>query len=119
MSITTHQRPGVYSAYDASALIRGSGSGGVVGLAAVGTAEQAGQVWQVTTYEQAASLFGADSVMTVLAALVLRNGARAVVCTAAEDAAGYEEAFERLCQRDDVSVMICGSTDIAMQQTSG
>ncbi len=116
MSITTHQRPGVYSAYDASSLIRGSGSGGVVGLAAVGTAQQAGKIWQIASYEQAAASFGADSVMTELAALVLRNGARAVVCTAAADEAGYEDAFDRLCQREDISVMICASTAVAVQQ---
>ena len=33
--VTTHERPGVYSAYDASAVVSGSGGGKVVGLAAL------------------------------------------------------------------------------------
>mgnify|MGYP001754154281 CR=1 FL=1 len=35
MTMTTHERPGVYSAYDASAVVSGSGGGKVVGLAAL------------------------------------------------------------------------------------
>ena len=37
MTMTTHERPGVYSAYDASAVVSGSGGGKVVGLAALCT----------------------------------------------------------------------------------
>ena len=37
MSITTHERPGVYSSYGASSLIRGSGGRKTVGLVAVNT----------------------------------------------------------------------------------
>ena len=32
MSISVHQRPGVYSSYDASAVVSGRGSGRMVGL---------------------------------------------------------------------------------------
>ena len=53
MSITVHQRPGVYSSYDASAVVSGRGSGRLVGLAAVNTAAQAGTVQTVTSYDQA------------------------------------------------------------------
>ena len=48
MSITTHQRPGVYSDYDVSALIHGSGRGSVVGLAAINNQVESGKVWTVT-----------------------------------------------------------------------
>ena len=116
MSITVHQRPGVYSDYDVSALIHGSGSGGVVGLAAVCNQVEQGKVWTVTGQQQAAALFGAEHCMTLLSALALRNGAGAVICTAAADAEGYEAAFELLCAQEDVSVMLCGSTELTVQQ---
>ena len=35
MELTTHERPGVYSAYDASTVVSGSGGGKVAGLAAL------------------------------------------------------------------------------------
>ena len=35
MSVTVHQRPGVYSSYDASSVLSGSAGGRLVGLAAL------------------------------------------------------------------------------------
>lgn len=40
MSITTHERPGVYSSYDASSVVGAAGAGrtvGIVGLSSAGT----------------------------------------------------------------------------------
>lgn len=116
MSITVHQRPGVYSDYNVSALIHGSGNGGTVGLAAISDQAEKGKVWTITGQQQAAALFGADHCLTVLSALALRNGAGAVVCTAVADEDGYEEAFELLCTQENVSVMLCGSTGLSVQQ---
>ena len=116
MSITVHQRPGVYSDYDVSALIHGSGRGSVVGLAAVCDQAEKGKVWVVTGQQQAEALFGAEHCLSVLSALALRNGAGAVACTAVAEEGGYEEACELLCAREDVSVMLCGSTELAVQE---
>ena len=116
MSITTHQRPGVYSAYDASALVYGRGRGGLVGLAAVNTAVEAGTLTTVTSYEKAVSVFGIEGDMAILAGLALRNGAGGVVCAAVADADGYEDAFALLCSREDIPVMICDSTSLTVQQ---
>ena len=116
MSITTHQRPGVYSAYDASALVYGRGRGGLVGLAAVNTAVEAGTLTTVTSYEKAVSVFGTEGDMAILAGLALRNGAGGVVCAAVADADGYEDAFALLCSREDIPVMICDSTSLTVQQ---
>lgn len=116
MSITTHQRPGVYSAYDVSTLVRGSSRGSMVGLAAVNTQMETGQLWKLTSFEQAAAIFGADASITQLVVLALRNGASAVVCAVAAQAADYPQIFELLCQQEDVSVMLCNSVDVAMQQ---
>ena len=117
MSITTHQRPGVYSDYDVSALIHGSGRGSVVGLAAISDQVESGKIWTVTGQEQAAALFGADHYLTVLSALALRNGASAVVCTAVASASDYQGAFELLCAQENVSVLLCNSVTLSVQQT--
>ena len=58
MSITVHQRPGVYSSYDASTVVSGRGTGKLVGLAAVNMAAAAGTVQTVTSYDRAVALFG-------------------------------------------------------------
>ncbi len=116
MSITTHQRPGVYSAYDVSALVHGSSRGGMVGLAAINTQVADDKLYTLASYEQAAALFGADNSITKLVVLALQNGASAVVCAVAASVDGYDKAFELLCAREDVSVMICNSVDVEVQK---
>ena len=106
MSITTHQRPGVYSDYEVSGVVRGGG-GGLVGLAAV---HESQETKLVTTSEQARALYGGESGMTGLCELALRNGARGVVCVPVAGA-DYETAFEGLGTREDISVVICDSAD--------
>lgn len=41
MNVTTHERPGVYSVYGASSLVRGSGGRKTVGLAVINTKAKA------------------------------------------------------------------------------
>ena len=50
MNLTTHERPGVYSSYDASTLVRGSGGHKTVGLAAINSTASAGVPITVTSY---------------------------------------------------------------------
>ena len=116
MSITTHQRPGVYSAYEVSSLVRGSDRGGMVALAAVNTQMETGTLVTLTSYEQAAALFGAAGAVTKLVTLALRNGAAGVICAVAAQSADYPAVFELLCRQENVSVMICNSVDAAVQQ---
>ena len=119
MNITVHQRPGVYSAYDASTLVSGSGRGGVVGLAALNTAAEAGVVKTVTSYEQAVTAFGSagGEDMAELIRLTLKNGASAVAAVPVADASGYEAAFGALGLVEEVSVVLCDSTDVTVQQS--
>ena len=49
MNLTTHERPGVYSSYDASTLVRGSGGHQIVGLAAINSVAAAGVPITVTS----------------------------------------------------------------------
>ena len=118
MSIAVHQRPGVYSSYDASSLAGGRGAGRMVGLAAVSPAAPAGAVQIVTSYEQAVGLFGdgGDEGMAELIRLALKNGACAVAAVPVADAGGYEAAFALLAGTEDIALTICGSTDLEVQK---
>ncbi len=118
MSISVHQRPGVYSSYDASAVVSGSGAGGMVGLAAVNPAVPAGEVQIVTSYDRAAALFGegGSEDMAQLIRLALKNGASSVAAVPVAGEEGYEAAFARLAGMEDIALVICGSTDIEVQK---
>ena len=118
MSITVHQRPGVYSSYDVSGLSGGSGGGRVVGLAGVCAAAPAGGVRTVTSYDQALILFGGQGSedMAELVRLALKNGASGVTVAAAADESGYEAAFALLAGTEDVALVICDSTDLQVQK---
>jgi len=118
MSITVHQRPGIYSSYDASSVVSGSGGGAVVGLAAVNTVAEAGKVQMVTSYEKAVTLFGSGGGqdMAELIRLALKNGASAVAAVAVADEESYQAAFDTLNAVENISVLICGSTDLTVQQ---
>lgn len=118
MNVTTHQRPGVYSAYDASTIVSGSGGGRLVGLAAVNTVATAGEVQTITSYEKAVAAFGSDGDedMAELIRLALKNGAGGVKAVAVANEEGYDAAFALLEQEEDLAVVLCGSTDQSVQQ---
>ena len=109
MNVTTHERPGVYSSYDASAAVSGGG-GRLVGLVGVNTKAAANTVYTVTGYEQALTLFGTGT-MAELIRLALLNGAAGVVAAAAASAAGYETSFALLEKEENSCVMLCDSAD--------
>ena len=106
MSITVHQRPGVYSSYDASTTVSGSGGGKLVGLVAVNTVAQTGAVQVITSYDKAVAAFGSagGEDMAELIRLALRNGASAVA------------AFAQLAEMEDIALVICGSTEESVHQ---
>ena len=118
MNVTTHQRPGVYSAYDASTVVSGSGGGRLVGLAAVNTVAAAGVVQTITSYEKAVSVFGSggDEDMAELIRLALKNGAGGVKAVAVANEEGYEAAFALLEQEEELAAVLCGSTTKSVQQ---
>ena len=118
MSITNHERPGVYSTYDASSVISGSDGRKTVGVAAVNTSAPAGVPVIVTNMEQAVSAFGdsGETGMTALIRLALANGAARAAAVPAADAKGYAQAFAQLGAMEDVQLVICDSTDLAVQQ---
>lgn len=118
MNVTSHERPGVYSDYDASSVISGSDGRKTVGLVAVNTVAEAGKAVTVTSMEQAVTAFGGsgEEDMTALVRLALLNGAAKVVALPIASEEGYAEAFGQMGAMEDIQVMICGSTDEDVQQ---
>lgn len=119
MNLTTHERPGVYSSYDASTLVRGSGGHQIVGLAAINSVAPAGVPITVTSYEGAVTAFGSQEGKQDMAELIrvaLLNGAAAVVAVPVANEEGYEAAFEALGSVENIRVMLCDSTQLAVQQ---
>lgn len=110
----TNERPGVYSSYEVSSAISGSGSGYAVGLCAASANGEKNVCQTVSSYAQAAALFGADSSMTALIKIILLNGAASVRAVAVAEAAGaqdYAVAFDLMKSNEDIKVMVCDSRD--------
>ncbi len=119
-----HEHPGVYSAYDASSVLGGKKTSRVIGVAAAAAKDPGTGVAALTSYAEGVNEFGEDAAGTVGMSAVLRalyaNGAAAVKAVAvgktAEGAADYESAFALLEQTDGVDIIVCDSTDAAVQQ---
>jgi len=118
MNVTVHQRPGIYSSYDASSAVSGSGSGRLVGLAAVNTKGEAGLVQVITSYDKAVAAFGTEGGqdMAELIRLILKNGASGVAAIAVADSTGYRGAFDTLAGLENIAVVLCDSTEVEVQQ---
>ena len=115
MNVTVHQRPGVYSAYDASSVVSGSGGGKQVGLVAVNTKATANEVKIVTSYDGAVNAFG-QGTMAELIRLALKNGAGSVAAVPIASGEGYGDGFAALEGLEDVTAVICDSTDGDVQK---
>ena len=116
MSLTTHERPGVYSDYDTSTVVSSSGSGQIVGLTAVCAGGEAGTLYTLNRYEEAVTAFGQEENLTELVRLLLLNGAAQVRAVPVASQEGYEAAFQLLEGEDNVALVLCDSTDVTVQQ---
>ena len=116
MSITAHERPGVYTDYEASAAVSGSAGRKYVGLAVKMTAP-AKKMWSITRYEQAVAAFGPERAenATALVRLLLQNGAAQVTVFPVEGE-DYAAAFAAMAAEENLAVVVCDSTDAAVQQ---
>lgn len=117
MSITAHERPGVYSDYTASAAVSGIAGRKNVGLAARVSGDQ---VKTVSRYEEIAAVFGAETAenTAALARLLLQNGAAqvSVFPVAGDTLADYQAAFAAMAAAEDLAVVLCDSTQLQIQQ---
>ena len=118
MTMTTHERPGVYSAYDASAVVSGSGGGKVVGLALPARRRRRGGGAD-HPLRGCGPAFGSGEEICELIRLLLLNGAAAVDAVPAADESGYAAAFAALEAVEDVAVVVCDSPLLAVQQPCG
>ncbi len=114
--VTNHERPGVYSVYEASAVVSSGTRRGVAAIAAVSQQGTAGDVYDLGSLSQAVEVFGKEDPMTALVQLLLVNGAARVLAVPVKDAAGYTGAFALLNGQEGVSVVLCDSQDLTVQQ---
>lgn len=112
-AVTKHERPGVYSSYEASSLTAAAAGGGNVAVVAACGGGDGAKSYQWTSYSRAAADVG-DCVLSRMARLAIRNGAGVVYGIPAGE--GYEEAFAVAAALEDVSAVVCDSADLAVQQ---
>ena len=122
MSMTVqHERPGVYSSYETSSLTAAAAGGGKVAVVAgAGDLENGKDFYQWTSYSRAAADVG-ECALSRLAQLAIRNGAGAVYgipvgSAEDEDGKNYKAAFDVAEGLEDVSVVVCDSVDVKVQQ---
>src|SRR5699024_3389392 len=78
LSTIIHERPGVYSSYDASTVVRSGVGSKVVGIAAQSEKGAVDAVTLLTSYAAGVTAFGETGAMTPLLRLLFLNGATAV-----------------------------------------
>ncbi len=111
--ITTHERPGVYSSYEASSLTVAAADGGAVAIVAAAGDSQGAGPYSWTAYSRAVADVG-KCALSQLAQLALKNGAGLVYgIPAGED---YTAAFDKAAALEDVAVVVCDSTELTVQQ---
>lgn len=114
-----HERPGVYSSYDASAAVRGGRAIRTIGVAARSAGGAASTPVALTSYEAGIGVFGEDRTdspgMAAMLRLLFLGGASRVVAVAVEDE-NYAAAFAALQAAEDIQVVVCDSGDLTVQQ---
>lgn len=110
MSITYHERPGVYSDYTASRVTASGGTAKV--MAVVGTAQGLSGLYTVTSYTDAIGTFGADSGVGRMLKAAYENGAGTVLvyCVESDDLSGYQKAFSAVLAEKKASFCCAQST---------
>lgn len=116
MKQTIHEKPGVYSSYDASTVVNGGGRGKIVGL--VGDRFEGAKegIYKLSRYEEAVSAFGEGSKLAALTRLILLNGAAQVYVALASKAGDYTTPLKLLGETESIAVMVCDSDTEEIQQ---
>ena len=114
-----HERPGVYSSYDASAAVRGGRAARTVGVAAKSTSGTANAAVRLTSYEMGLSTFGEDAEgtpgMPAILKLLFLGGASTVVAVKVDED-DYAAAFRVLQTVENLQVIVCDSGELTVQQ---
>ena len=114
--VTNHERPGVYSAYMATAAAQRGNRRGVAAVVAVSQKGTAGTLYALGSYRQAAEAFGAEDGLTALVKILLANGAARVLAVPVAEESGYAAAFALVQEQEGVNVVVCDSEKLAVQQ---
>ena len=119
MKSIIHERPGVYSSYDASAAVRGGRAVRTIGVAAKSTGGTANTAVRLTSYEMGLNAFGEDAPdapgMSTILKLLFLGGASAVAAVKV-DGDNYAAAFAALQAVEDAQVIVCDSGELSVQQ---
>jgi len=115
VTITNHERPGVYSVYDASSLVRGRGVKQVA-LIAMTENGDGKTVYPWYTYAQAVETLGEKNEMAELVRLLFLNGAAAVFGIPVSEAEQYADAIAAAEDLENIGVLVCDSTELTVQQ---
>ncbi len=113
---TNHERPGVYSSYTASSVVSAAAGAKTVAVITIHKSGQSGKIYNFTRFEQAAEALGAEEKLTRMIRLLFLNGAAAVVAVPVAAEENYQAAFDAVAQREDISIVVCDSTNLTVQQ---
>ena len=122
MSETRHERPGVYSVYDASSVMSAGRAAKRIGVAALAVKGTANEAVTLTGYSAGVETFGEDNAsapgMSTLLKLLFANGASTVCAVrvgTGADLEAYQTAFAALTGCD-VQVVVCDSSEMTIQK---
>ena len=114
-----HERPGVYSSYDASSAVRGRRAARTIGVAAKSTGGTVNTAVRLTSYEMGLGAFGEDAAgtpgMSAILKLLFLGGVSTVVAVKVNED-DYASAFGVLQTVENVQIVVCDSGDLAVQQ---
>ena len=117
-----HERPGVYSSYDASTVVSAGRAAKVIGVAAKAVKGTAGEVVTLTGYAAGVAAFGEDAAdtpgMSTILRLLFANGASTVAAVRVAEAGAvkdYQDAFAALGQQA-AQILVCDSAEETVQQ---
>lgn len=116
MSITYHERPGVYSDYTASRVTASGGERKII--AAIGTAQAQSGLYTVTSPGDGIAVFGADSGLGKMLQAAYENGAGTVLayCLEQGDVQSYKAAFSAVLEQKTAALICIESMAADVQQ---
>lgn len=115
-AVTTHERPGVYSVYAASAAVSAAAGQGVTAVVGKSNGGTVGALYDIGSYAQAVEAFGQDDGLTELIRILLVNGAGRVLAVPVKETADYADAFAVLAGQEDGKVVVCDSGELTVQK---
>ena len=118
MSESRHERPGVYSSYDASAVVTAGRGSKIIGVAAKAASGTVGEVVTLTGYTAGVAAFGEDvdpGVSTILRLLFLNGASTVAAVRVADEEPDYAGAFGVL-GKVEAQILVCDSGELSVQQ---